>query len=106
MNRSDNENVSYIYLNEQSQVNYASPQTRNYYGSGRLENSRNPYEDRNFILNEKRKYKEDLDYLISLRRRLGEEEFQKRYGNYFKEFTKRIEMMNEVRIIKFINLII
>ena len=96
----ENENVSYKNFIKLTQVNLASPQVRNYYGNQIFDNSKIPYidnyQDRGYILNEQRKYKEDLDYLISLRRRLGEDEFQRRYGNYFKEFTRRIEMMNEV----------
>ena len=44
----------------------------------------------------KQKYKEDLDYLIGLKRKLGNEEFERLYGNYFNEFQKRIQNMDDV----------
>jgi hypothetical protein len=49
-------------------------------------------------MEEKRRYKEDLDYLISLRRKLGEEEFNLRYGNYFNDIRRRYESMQEVKL--------
>lgn len=52
------------------------------------------FENENFIRqHEKRKYKEDLDYLLNLKRQMNEDEFEKRYGE---EFRRKIQLMNEV----------
>lgn len=47
--------------------------------------------------NEQRQYREDLDYLISLRRRLGDEEFDRLYGT---DLLRRVQRMDDVNIIK------
>ena len=53
------------------------------------------FENENYIRHhEKIKYKEDLDYLINLKRQMNEDEFEKRYGN---EFRRKVQLMNEVR---------
>jgi hypothetical protein len=44
---------------------------------------------------EKRKYKEDLDYLLSLKRQMNEDDFEKRYGE---EFRRKVQLMDEVRL--------
>ena len=52
------------------------------------------FENENFIRHyEKKKYKEDLDYLINLKKQMSEDEFEKRYGE---EFRRKIQLMNEV----------
>jgi len=56
-------------------------------------------QDVNQVRNLKKKYKEDLDYLIELRRRMGEEEFNSRYGNYMRDLERRIQSMEDVKII-------
>ena len=56
-------------------------------------------DEKSFLKWQKQKYKEDLDYLISLRKKLGEEEFQARYGKFFIEFQKRVHNMDDVQLI-------
>jgi len=52
------------------------------------------FENENLIRqHEKRKYKEDLDYLLNLKRQMNEDEFEKRYGD---EFRRKVQLMNEV----------
>ena len=55
------------------------------------------FENENLIRQyEKRKYKEDLDYLLNLKKQMSEDEFEKRYGE---ELRRKIQLMNEVLII-------
>jgi len=51
------------------------------------------YESEIFKRRKMREYKEDLDYLISLRKQLGDEEFDRRYGN---EIIRRSHNMDDV----------
>ncbi len=76
--------------------------TDNYKGSPTIHKS--PFgvtfENENLMRhNEKRKYKEDLDYLMILKRQMNEDEFEKRYGE---EFRRKVELMNEVKLKCFI----
>ena len=43
-----------------------------------------------------RKYKEDLDYLVNLRKQMKEDE-QKYYSNYDEEHNRKVQLLNDVK---------
>jgi len=88
-----------LLLNANFQTN---PNSGNYKGTPTVNKSPfgMTFENENVIRqHEKRKYKEDLDYLLNLKKQMSEDEFEKRYGE---EFRRKIQLMNEVIIMTII----